>query len=53
MRRIQTEQLPGVPLFFNLQIAAWLAGLSGPDSGATSVPNLVWDMHVWELRVKN
>jgi len=49
MRRIQTEQLPGVPLFFNLQIAAWLAGLNGPDVQASSVPNLVWNMHVWTL----
>ncbi len=49
MRKIQTEQLPGVGLFFNLQIAAWLAALQGPDAGTTSVPNLVWNIHEWTL----
>lgn len=50
MRKLQTEHLPGVPLFFNLQIAAWLSGLKHLDPGATSVPNLVWNIHEWELR---
>jgi hypothetical protein len=49
MRKIQTEQLPGVPLFFNLQIAAWLNALRGPDVQTASVPNLVWDIHTWTL----
>jgi ABC-type transport system substrate-binding protein len=49
MRRIQTEQLPGVPLFFNLQIAAWLSALKGPDPQTANVPNLLWDIHTWTL----
>lgn len=49
MRKMQTEQLPGVPLFFNLQIAAWLQGLKGPDQQTANVPNLIWDLHTWTL----
>jgi ABC-type transport system substrate-binding protein len=49
MRALQTEQLPGVPLFFNLQVAAWLNSLRGPVADTASVPNLVWDLHTWTL----
>jgi len=49
MRKIQTDQLPGVPLFFNLQIAAWLNTLQGPDPQTANVPNSVWDLHTWTL----
>ncbi len=49
MRKLQTEQLPGVPLFFNLHLAAWLSVLKGPDPQTVNVPNLVWDMHTWTL----
>jgi peptide/nickel transport system substrate-binding protein len=43
MMKIQTEQLPSVPVNFNLQVVAHLAALKGPDQEIRS-----WNIHEWE-----
>jgi peptide/nickel transport system substrate-binding protein len=51
MLRILSEELPALPLYFNLAPTAYLASLKGPEMPARIPDPLVtWNIHEWELR---
>ncbi|MBM2809524.1 MAG: hypothetical protein HW416_283 [Chloroflexi bacterium] len=49
--RIFSEELPGVILYFNLNVHPRLAALTGPgNASAVSTLGVAWNMHEWEMR---
>ena len=49
MMRIVSEQVPWIPLYFNLRVIAHTSALSGPKAGAPGGTR-VYNVHEWELR---
>jgi peptide/nickel transport system substrate-binding protein len=47
--RLMTEELPDVPVYYNLAVIAHLADLKGPLP-STSTDGAVWNLHQWEWR---
>jgi peptide/nickel transport system substrate-binding protein len=47
--RLLTEELPDVPLYYNLAVMAHLTELHGPLA-STSTDGAVWNIHQWEWR---
>ncbi len=47
MARFETEQVPGMMLYFNANGIAYATGLRGPAD--TVAANLFWNLHEWEL----
>jgi ABC-type transport system substrate-binding protein len=50
METLITEQLPVIPLFFNLAAVAYLTVVQGPDPGTVNDALITWNIHEWELR---
>ncbi len=49
MARVFTEDLPAIPLLFDLATFAHTASLRGPAPAVAETP-LAWNIHEWELR---
>jgi ABC-type transport system substrate-binding protein len=49
MERVFTDDLAGIPLFFNALPLASVAALKGPQNVAPASA-IVWNIHEWELR---
>jgi peptide/nickel transport system substrate-binding protein len=47
--RLLTEELPDVPLYYNLAVMAHVGELRGPLA-STSTDGAVWNIHQWEWR---
>jgi ABC-type transport system substrate-binding protein len=42
------EELPYIPLFYNLSVQSWTSRLKGPtDSTPATLP--YWNVHEWEM----
>ena len=51
MLKIVSEELPSIPIYFNMAPTAYLSTLKGPTMGAR-VPDsrIYWDIHEWEWK---
>lgn len=51
MLRIVSEEVPAIPIYFNMAPTAYLSTLNGPTMGAR-VPDarIYWDIHEWDWR---
>jgi peptide/nickel transport system substrate-binding protein len=48
MTQILAEELPYIPLFYNLSVQSWTSRLKGPtDSTPATLP--YWNVHEWEM----
>ncbi len=48
MMQVVADELPYIPLFYNLSVFAWLSTLKGPTNGTPeTLP--YWNIHEWEL----
>ena len=49
MMKIISDELPTLPLYYNVYVIAAVANLSGPDVGVPDETDY-WNIHQWELR---
>jgi peptide/nickel transport system substrate-binding protein len=48
MAQVLADQLPYIPLFYNLSVQSWVSNLKGPTKGTPeTLP--YWNIHEWEL----
>jgi peptide/nickel transport system substrate-binding protein len=48
MMQVLADELPYIPLFYNLSVQSWLSTLKGP-TGGTPETLPYWNVHEWEL----
>jgi ABC-type transport system substrate-binding protein len=48
MMQVLADELPYIPLFYNLSVQSWLSTLKGP-TGGTPETLPYWNLHEWEL----
>jgi hypothetical protein len=47
--KILSDQLPGIPIYYNIYPLAVAASLRGPTAGPSS-ETVYWNLQDWELR---
>jgi peptide/nickel transport system substrate-binding protein len=47
--KILSDQIPGIPIYYNIYPLAVAAALKGPTAGPSS-ETVYWNLHEWELR---
>ena len=49
MMKVLSDELPGWPLYLDMNVIAYVAGVRGPSAGIEGSSSLLWDSHLWEL----
>ena len=49
MMKLLSDELPGWPLYLDMNVIAYVAGVRGPGTTIEGTSSLLWDNYLWEL----